>query len=128
MVSIGSPGTSRIRKNAKSVIPTKVGTTRLTRVRTKRSIEERLRRGPARRNNRVAHRAAGEIGPARVGGLGQVLAGREFRREGAASACGRAASSPRPMFHVKHFFLRAARQHPTMTGENPDDDARKSRR
>src|SRR3954452_16311868 len=38
MVSIGSPGTSRIRKNAMSVIPRNVGTIRLTRVRKKRNI------------------------------------------------------------------------------------------
>src|SRR5829696_10420018 len=75
MVSIGSPGTSRIRKNAKSVIPMKVGMTRLTRVRMKRSIAEGLRQ-PARHNNRVADRAARQIGPARVGRLGQVHAGR----------------------------------------------------
>src|SRR5690242_462349 len=38
MVSIGSPGTSRIRKNATSVMPMKVGMMRLTRVRMKRSM------------------------------------------------------------------------------------------
>src|SRR5688572_336098 len=38
MVSIGSPGTRRMRKNATSVIPMKVGTIRLTRVRMKRSM------------------------------------------------------------------------------------------
>src|SRR5215469_9039838 len=35
-VSIGSPGTRRIKMNASSVMPRNVGTTRLTRVRTKR--------------------------------------------------------------------------------------------
>src|SRR3954454_20963269 len=38
IVSIGSPGTRRIRKNATSVIPMKVGMSRLTRVRMKRSM------------------------------------------------------------------------------------------
>lgn len=38
-VSIGSPGTLRIRKNASRVRPRNVGTTRLRRVKTKRSID-----------------------------------------------------------------------------------------
>ena len=38
IVSIGSPGTSRIRKNASSVIPMNVGMTRLRRVSRKRNI------------------------------------------------------------------------------------------
>ena len=38
MVSIGSPGTRRIRKKASSVIPMKVGMTRLSRVKMKRSM------------------------------------------------------------------------------------------
>src|SRR5450830_1542370 len=37
-VSMGSPGTMRIRKNASSVIPKKVGMIRLSRVKIKRSI------------------------------------------------------------------------------------------
>src|SRR4051794_15847419 len=75
MVSIGSPGTSRIRKNASSVIPMKVGMTRLTRVRMKRSIAKGLRN---RRGTTIVPRIEplDEIGPARVSRFGQVHAGR----------------------------------------------------
>src|SRR6516164_286837 len=38
-VSIGSPGTRRIKMNASSVMPRNVGTTRLSRVKTKRIID-----------------------------------------------------------------------------------------
>src|SRR5215471_6182228 len=39
-VSIGSPGTRRIKMKASSVMPRNVGTTRLTRVRTKRIMDD----------------------------------------------------------------------------------------
>src|SRR5438477_3415230 len=46
IVSIGSPGTSRIRKNASSVIPRKVGITMPIRVSAKRTMGGRGRRSP----------------------------------------------------------------------------------
>jgi hypothetical protein len=45
IVSIGSPGTSRIRKNASSVIPMNVGMTSVSRVRRKRSMPKPARTG-----------------------------------------------------------------------------------
>src|SRR4051812_33831656 len=67
MVSIGSPGTSRMRKNASSVIPMKVGMMRESRVRMKRSMA--TLRGPVLNLLLVAQLAPQDLAHRRLGQL-----------------------------------------------------------